>query len=110
MKILNKTVIASYVDAILTIAKNDPTYKNTIYISETLQGLLDEWDERYVSTLNGAETPKEYVYIKHELDKMNTIAAEAVVAGVTLDFDNDNFVNGMINLLNLVNPNAPHEV
>lgn len=99
MKIINKFIIASYAEVILDIMEHNPTKENTKNISETLEEIYEEWDEFY-SDMDESEGAH-YDEIYTILDKLTTIAAEYVVADAYLDYDNNDMVYGLIQLIRI---------
>lgn len=99
MKILNKKIIASYAEVILDLMEHNPSKENTKNISETLEEIYEEWDELYSELTEDEIVSYHYEDIYQILDKLTTIAAEYVVADAYLDYDNDDMVYGLIQLV-----------
>ena len=99
MRVLDKTIIGAYAMAILDLMEHHPSKENTKNISETLEEIYEEWDEAY-SDMDESELAH-YDEIYSILDKLTTIAAEYVVADCYLDYDNDDMVYGLIQLVGL---------
>lgn len=99
MRIINKHIIALYAEVILDLMEHHPTKENTKNIRETLEEIYEEWDEFY------SDAPKDelekYDEIYTILDKLTTIAAEYVAADDYLDYDNDDMVYGLIQLVRI---------
>lgn len=100
-KILTKSIIAAYAGVILDIMEHQPSKENTKNISETIEELYADWDNLYDYGKTPAEKADEYAEVATILDKLSTIAAEYVVADDYLDYDCDDMVYGLIQLIRI---------
>lgn len=92
MKILNKKIIAAYAEAMLDLLEHQPTMENTRNIRETLYWLKNDWVD---------ESADDYAQVGVFLDRLFGIAERFVDEDTYLDYDADEFVYGLIELVRL---------
>lgn len=100
MKILNKQNIGAYASVMLDIMENNPSKENTKNIKEMLEDIFLTFEKNY--RLNFSEDEKkEYAEVYKILDKLSTAAIVSFIKGEIIDFENDEMLKGLTQLVQL---------